>query len=147
MDSTRTRRIARLAAARSRELDVARGELARARRATGEAEAIEAAASRAWRQRAEALASTSFTSIDDLMISRAHLEGLRLRETTAAAALASAREAENTRREACIRAEREVRKVEIWREKIEEAERAITVRRERVTADEIAARTFAKGES
>lgn len=144
MDSSRKRRIGRLVAARSRVLDAARGELGRAQRATSEAAAAELAAERAWADRAEALATASFPDVDAILDSRAHLDGLRLGAKAATKATERARDEEVLRREACIAAEREVKKVEIWRDRIEEADRARVARQERVTADEIAARTFAK---
>jgi flagellar export protein FliJ len=144
MDSSRKRRIVRLVTARSRVLDAARGELGRAQRAVSEAAEAERAAEQAWSDRAEAVAAATFASIDAITDSRAHLDGLRRRARAATTATARARIEEQARREACIAAEREVKKVEIWRDKIEQAERAIEARRERVTADEIAARTFAK---
>jgi flagellar biosynthesis chaperone FliJ len=144
MDSSRKRRIVRLVTARSRLLDAARGELGRAQRALSEAADAERAAQRAWTERAEAVAAEAFVSVDAIADSRAHLEGLRRRAEVAAAATERARTEEQTRRDACIAAEREVKKVEIWRDKIQEAERAIAARQERVTADEIAARTFAR---
>ena len=144
MDSSRKRRIGRLVAARSRVLDAARGELGRAQRATSEAAAAELAAERAWADRAEALATASFPDVDAILDSRAHLDGLRLGAEAATKTSERARDEEVLRREACIAAEREVKKVEIWRDRIEEADRARVARQERVTADEIAARTFAK---
>ena len=144
MDSSRKQRIARLLAARSRGLDAARGELGVAQRAAREAAATELAAQRAWSDRAEALATASFPDVDAIVDSRAHLDGLRLRAEAASKATEQARAEELLRRDACIAAEREVKKVEIWRDRIEEADRARVARQERVTADEIAARTFAK---
>ena len=144
MDSSRKRRIARLVAARTRVLDAARGELGRAQRATSEAAAAELAAQRAWGDRADALATASFADVDAIMDSRAHLDGLRRGAEAATSVTERAREEERARRDACIGAEREVKKVEIWRDRIEEADRARVARQERITADEIAARTFAK---
>jgi hypothetical protein len=145
VDSSRKRRIVRLVAARARLLDVARGELARALRSTAEAAEASRAAQRAWSDQAEAVAAASFANVDEIADSRAHLDALRRRAELATEAMDRARAHEHARRAACIAAEREVKKVEIWRDKIEEAERAIAARQERVAADEIAARTFARG--
>ena len=56
--------------------------------------------------------------------------------------LALAARAETAAREALIAAERDLKKIEAWRDGILEAERAAQARMERIAADELAARMF-----
>jgi flagellar export protein FliJ len=144
MDRARTKRVERLVELRTAAADVARAQLAEAKRAADAARAARVEAERAWAARAEAIATERYDAIDELVTARDHLASLRRRAEAIARASDAADAAEAARREECLSAERELSKVERWRESLLAAERAEEARRERRETDEIAARTFAR---
>jgi hypothetical protein len=91
------------------------------------------------------LAAERLPTADALADARAHLDGLRRRANTAGMAVLDAQRAEQAARVACIMADRELKKVEAWRDRLVEAERAEADRRERILTDEAAARIYMRG--
>lgn len=139
-EDTRRRRIERILRVRARQLDVARAALASAARAAAEASAARSAAEGLWSQAAVTITSSPPRSVDALIDARAHLSTLRRRADLAAEALAKAASGERDARAACLRAEREHKKMTRWLEMVAEGEQAQAVRQERRAADEHAAR-------
>lgn len=144
MSATRRARIERLLAVRTRELDVARAALGAASRERVRATAAEEQAERAWEDRARSLVAVSSLTMDALVQAHAHLGGLRRRADLEAAALLDARRREAVALQTCVQADRQVKKMEIWSDRLAEIERAEANRRERLVTDEVAARTFAR---
>jgi flagellar export protein FliJ len=140
----RRERVERLLGLRERALEAARVELAAAARAASEAAEVAALSERAYGDEAARCAAGAFATVDALIEAHAHVAALRSRADADAARVEKLREAEAEAREACVRAERERRKLEIWREKLVEVERAAENRKERVATDEVAARTFVR---
>lgn len=129
---------------RERALESARMELAEAARAANRASDAAEEAERAWSSEAASCAGASFATIDALVEAHALVEARRSRADAAASAAKAARAAQEAAREACLRAERERRKLEIWRDKLLDLERAAEGKRERIATDEVAARTFVR---
>jgi hypothetical protein len=145
MGSARRARVERLVAVRAQKVDVARTALGGAQRARILATEAQDAAEAAWLDRVRALASARLPTVDALVEGRAHLDGLRRRANAAAVAVLDARRAEQAALVACLMADRELKKVETWRDRLAEAERAEADRRERLLTDEAAARIFVRG--
>jgi flagellar biosynthesis chaperone FliJ len=143
--NSRSQRVDRLLALRERALEATRLALGAATTAAAAAARAQDAAQVAWAQRAEAFAAAAFATVDLLEEAHAHVGSLRRRADLAGEALAAARASEDECRAACARAERERRKLELWRERLAEIDRAAERRLERMTTDEAAARTFARG--
>ena len=144
MSSTRRARIERLLAVRTRALDVARAALGSACRERVKATVARDLAERAWEERAQLLMTVSSLTMDALALAHAHLGGLRRRADHEAATLLDAQRREGVALQACMEANREVKKMEIWKDRLAELERAEENRRERIITDEVAARTFAR---
>ena len=142
MSELKLRRIQRLIDARSKTLDHARGALSEAQRSTARARAQRDEALRTWSEQADAMAKLTHPTVGALSESRAYLESLRCRLDLATAALTRAENEERARRDACIAAEREVKKMELWRNRVLEGDRLLAARGERAANDELGARTF-----
>ncbi len=144
MDRARLKRVERLVEMRRASADSARAAFAEAQRGAERARAALEAALAEWSTRAAEIATTRYHGIDELVVARNHLESVRLGIEVLGRAAAAADAAERARREECLCAERELSKLERWRESLHEQERAEEARRERLQTDEIAARTFAR---
>jgi flagellar export protein FliJ len=142
--SSRQQRIGRLVDQRERGVDAARTALGSAVRAVRAAEAVRDDAEAAWCNRANELAREGSPTVGSLVDARAHLETLRRRAEAAAAKLAIARRGADAAREACVRADRELKKMEVWQDHLVEAERVELERKERLRTDEAAARSFVR---
>lgn len=140
----RRERVERLLALRERAVESARAVLGAALRATAQAAEAQAAAERAWSTRAAAVAVARFPDVDALMEAHAHLAALRLRADLAAREHTAARAKEELARASCMRAERERKKLEIWRDRLLSLEAQAERRSERLATDEVAARTFVR---
>jgi hypothetical protein len=144
MNSSRRSRIDRLVAVRARQLESAQTTLAAAHRAARSAEEARDAAEHAWLDRAVTLERAPAPTMDALVEARAHLDGLRRRADLAGIAALRARGVLASARNACLDADRELKKLQIWRDQLVEVERADEARRERLVTDEVAARVFAR---
>jgi flagellar export protein FliJ len=142
MSELKLRRIQRLIDARSKALDHARAALSDAQRTTASARAQREEAESTWSQQADAVATLTHPTVGALSESRAYLESLRRRLDLAAQALTRAENEERARREACIAAEREVKKMELWKARVIEGDNLLAARSERSANDELAARTY-----
>jgi flagellar biosynthesis chaperone FliJ len=80
------------------------------------------------------------SSAADLVLQAAHLRTLRLRADAAAKRLEKARSDERAAAELLLEAARDRRKLELWQERLQEAEREQASRLERGAADDLAAR-------
>jgi flagellar biosynthesis chaperone FliJ len=140
----RRERVERLLTLRERAVESARAVLGAALRVTAQAAEAQAAAENAWSTRAAAAATTRFPDVDALMESHAHLDALRRRADLAATELTAARDKEEVARAGCMRAERERKKLELWRDRLLSLEAQAERRSERLATDEVAARTFVR---
>ena len=128
--------------AKTRVLDEKRAAFAAAQRSANTARTAQHLADAAWEQRAVALANGCYETVAEHLEARSHLESLKRAANCAAERAALAARAETAAREALIAAERDLKKIEAWRDGILEAERAAQARMERIAADELAARMF-----
>jgi len=144
MNSSRRSRIERLVAVRARQLESARTALGAAHRAALRAEEAREASERTWLDRALALERSPAPTMDALVEARAHLDGLRRQADHAGLVALRARSALSVARNACLDADRQLKKLEIWRDQLVETERVDEARRDRLLTDEVAARTFAR---
>lgn len=142
--ASRRDRVERLLGLRERALETARVALASATRSAREASMAAAEAESAWSALATICAGAPFGTIDALVDAHAHVAALRRRADAARARAVAACAAEDTARAGCVRAERERRKLEIWRDRLDEIARAAESRKERLATDEMAARTFVR---
>ena len=142
MSELRLRRIQRLIDARQKAVDIARAALSDGQRATATARGEREEAYRTWSVGSDAAAKLTHPTVGALSEARSFLETLRRRVDVADKVLAQAEAEEHKRREACIAAEREVKKMELWRERVAEGERLLAARIERTATDELAARTY-----
>lgn len=138
----RVRRTKPLLHAKSRIVDEKRAALAAALRTANAARSEQMAAEDAWEKRVTALATGQYETIAEHLEARAHLESLKRAALAAAEKATLAIRAEHVARESLIVAEREMKKIEAWRDGIEEAERAAEARVERLASDELSARIF-----
>lgn len=138
--ASRVKRVEQLLALRERALEGARAALATAQRATAAAITAHTAAEQAWSGRSEQIAGARFTSVVELSDAHAHLRTMRMAADEAAGHVQIARAREDDARAECVRAERERRKLEVWRDKLAALERQAEARRERLATDELAAR-------
>ncbi len=95
-------------------------------------------AEEAWRLHAES--GRPIQAAGELADSRAYIQSLRQYADQAAILVSNADKEEKQSREVLTLAKREVRKLEIWRDELEKIDRADTTHRERVAADQVAAR-------
>jgi hypothetical protein len=138
--NARLKRASRLEGLADRALTAARGRVADARRALVAATEAAETAEATWILATQAFA-TRVESAADLVEQAAHVRTLRLRADAAAKRLAEAAAEEKHRAELVLEAERDRRKLELWRERLTETEREQGARAERLAADELAART------
>ncbi len=131
-----------LLTAKTRVLDEKRADFAAAQRNANTARTAQHFADAAWEQRAVALANSHYETVAEHLEARSHLESLKRAANCAAERAALAARAETAAREALIAAERDLKKIEAWRDGILETERAAQARMERIAADELAARMF-----
>ncbi len=138
----RVRRTKPVLSAKTRVLDEKRAAFAAAQRAANAARSAQLLADVAWEQRAAAVATGAYETVAEHLEARAHVEGLKRAALCAAERSVVAGRAESAARDALLVAERELKKIEAWRDGIIEAERATQARVERIAADELAARMF-----
>ncbi len=131
--------------AKTRVLDERRAAFAAAHRAANQARNVQLQADGAWEQRALEIARTRYETIADHLEARAHLDALKRAAAHAAERTAAASREEANARAALLAAERDLKKVEAWRDGIVEAEKATAARIERLGADELAARIHQAG--
>lgn len=140
--SDRIKRTKPVLHAKSRLVDEKRAALAAALRAANAARVEQLNAEDAWEKRVNALATGQYETIAEHLEARAHLESLKRAALAAADRAALAIRTEQAARESLIVAERDLKKIEAWRDGIAEAERAAEARVERLASDELAARMF-----
>jgi hypothetical protein len=140
--SDRVLRTKPLLTVKTRVLDEKRAALAAALRNANTARTAQHLAEAAWEERVAALATGHYETIAEHLEARTHLESLKRAATCAAERATLATRAEAAARESLIVAERELKKIEAWRDGILETERAAQERSERIGADELAARMF-----
>lgn len=138
--SERVKRAAPLVAVRARVVDEKRTAFATAARAARSARETAVRAEAAWEQQVAHVGASTHATVSEHAEARAHLESLRRVAMREAQLAAAAERDEHTAREALLVAERELKKIEIWRDGLIEEERAIAERIERLAADELAAR-------
>lgn len=139
MSAERVRRAERVVELRRRAVDAAQATAADAARRVIEAEGAARAAEDLWTREGAAPADASRSSAE-LAEASAWLRALRVRADRAAAAAGEARAAAARSREALTEARAELRRIELWRDGLVAAARAAQDRKERVAADEVAAR-------
>lgn len=140
MSQRRLARIARLVTIRERERDVAQAMLAEARRATEQAQRAVEEAIRRWEEEAARLDSEPDRPVSEFALGRMHLRSLQHEIERARAHLRSAMEHEAKALETTTAAQRELRKMEVWRENETERVRLEEQRRDQNLTDEFAAR-------
>jgi hypothetical protein len=91
---------------------------------------------------AQTEAEAKHKTMDDLTLGRARLEALRKLADAARARALEARKIEELRNGELSHAERELKKIEMWRDKTDEVDRAEAARLERLQTDAFAARAF-----
>ncbi len=136
----RLRRTRPVLNAKTRVLDERRAAFAAAHRTANAARNVQLAAESAWEQRALEIGRARYDTIADHLEARAHLEALKRAAVHAAERTAAASRDEANARAQLLSAERDLKKIEAWRDGIAEAERATAARAERLGADELAAR-------
>ena len=137
--SARLRRVERLVGLGLDALNAARATAAAATRALVEARTAARREEQRWSDAAGGFA-TGVTRVSDLDQQAAHLRTLRLRADAAARAVDRAVGEETKCNAAVVKAAMEHRKLELWRDRISLAEQEEENRRERIAADELAAR-------
>lgn len=136
----RLRRTRPVLHAKTRILDERRAAFAAAHRAANAARNAQLVADAAWEQRALEIGRARFDTVAEHLEARAHLDALKRAAQHAADRTAAASRDEATARAALLAAERDLKKVEAWRDGIAETERASAARAERIGNDELAAR-------
>jgi flagellar export protein FliJ len=134
------KRIGRLVDVRERERDGAQAELAAAKRATESALAAVQRAEESWNGEASKAAGAAPMAVHEFALQRMHLLTLRRAIDLARADHERAQTHEQAMLEAATAAQRELRKMEIWREAETERQRVERERVDQITTDEIAAR-------
>lgn len=129
-----------LLAVRERALDEKRGAFAAAVSAAATSRAAAANAQKVWEMRAIRVGAMGHATVAEHAEARAHVESLRKAAVRAAEVAAEAAKGERAAREAMIAAERELKKIETWRDGMLEDQRAEGARMERRATDELAAR-------
>lgn len=138
----RIKRTAPLLQVRSRALDERRAELARATRVANEAREAQKMSHEAWERHALLAARTAHGTVWEHADARAHVDDLWRGALRAADLAALAEEKERAALAAVLHAERELKKIEVWREGLVDMERLAAARRERIAADEHTARMY-----
>jgi hypothetical protein len=137
--SARMRRVERLVELAQDALNAARAAVVTATRAVGEARAAAQREEQRWSDAAGGFAK-GVTRASELDQQAAHLRTLRLRSDAAVRVVDRAVAEESKRNAAVVKAAMDHRKLELWRDRISLGEREEEDRRERVAADELAAR-------
>lgn len=140
MSGDRARRAERVMELRKRAVELAQTACAKAMQAAIEAEAAAKSAESEW-VRASAEAPLDASSITDLAELSAWIRSLRTRADRAALRAAELHREVERAQAALTSARAEHRRIELWRDGLIAAERAVASRKERVAADEVAART------
>lgn len=138
--SARLKRASRLVGLAEKALTSARARASEARRAAAEATSASEREEAAWVMATQGFARRVETAAD-LVEQSAHVRTLRLRADAAAKLMAATAAEEKRCAELVLEAERDRRKLELWQERITEADRDQSARGERRAADELAART------
>lgn len=138
--SDRVKRTAPLLAVRERALDERRGAFAAAVGAAARSRAAAASAHEMWEARAIRVGAMGHATVAEHAEARMHVESLRKGALRAAEIAVEAAKAERVAREAMIAAERELKKIETWRDGMLEDQRVEGARAERRATDELAAR-------
>lgn len=139
MSAERVRRAERVVELRRRVVDEAQAAAAGAARRVIEAAAAARAAEDLW-SREGAAPSAARLSSAELAEASAWLRALQVRAARAAAQVTAARAAAQVSHEALTGARAELRRIELWRDGLVAADRAAQDRKDRVAADEVAAR-------
>jgi Flagellar FliJ protein len=140
--SARLRRVERLVVVGQDAVTAARTSAAAAARATAQAREAVAAGERAWSDAALRFGS-NVTRAGDLDEQSAHLRALRMRADESGKLLDQAIADERRRSEAVVQAATDLRKLEMLRDRIMQAQREEDNRAERRSSDELAARGVA----
>ncbi len=139
MSGDRARRAERVVELRKKAVELAQTACARAILASVEAEALAKAAEDEWGR--ASVATTEASSTSDLAEQSAWIRSLRVRADRAAWRSFEVRREVERAQSALASARAEHRRIELWRDGLVAAERATLARKERVAADEVAART------
>jgi hypothetical protein len=139
--SARLRRASRLLDLVQERIDVARARLADARRALEEARAEVDRCEAAWAIAAQ-VGCASITRVVDLEQQSAHLRTLRLRVDVAKRRTGEIQAGELRCQQALAETSKEHRKLELWLERLQLAERERMQRASALADDEVAARTL-----
>jgi dTMP kinase len=145
MSTAKRKQIDTLLDVRGRAAEQARAAVAKAKREADLATRTHEEAERTWMSTALKEAEAKHRTMDDLMLGRARLEGLRKLADVARARALEARKIEEMKNGEASHAERELRKIELWRDKADEAIRIEEARLERIQTDAFAARAFDRG--
>ena len=140
MSGERVRRAERIVDLRKRAVELAQSVCAKATMAAQEAEQCAREAELAWSSAGESPDGRCASSTD-LAESSAWLRTLRLRADRAAARSREARKEVEVAHASLVAARSELRRIELWRDGLASAERAVADRKERIASDEVAART------
>lgn len=138
--SARVQRIERIVELRSRAVDLAAADLARARIAADEAGARVVELAKAYADAADAADGQRAGTIAEFGERRAFVESARERLERAREEVRKAEAITEEKQRVLSDAKKELRKIELWRDGMLERERAEEGRKERVGADELAAR-------
>jgi flagellar export protein FliJ len=130
----------RIVELRTRGVDLAAGELARARLAADAAGARVVELARAHAEAADEAAQQRAGTIAEFGERRAFVESLRGRLERARDEVRKAEAVLEERQRAVAEAKRELRKIEIWRDGLLQTERDDDARKDRAATDELAAR-------
>jgi hypothetical protein len=144
--TARVRRAARLVEMADKAEQSARARAGAAAGALREARDDAQREERAWTDGARDFA-TGIKRVTELQEQAAYLETLRRRADAAARRVERAIESERTCAAEVVRAATERRKLELWRDRIVEANRVEETRLERIASDDMAARIAGRGEA
>jgi flagellar export protein FliJ len=138
--SARTKRMERIVELRARAVDLAAGELARARLAAEAAAARMTELARAHGEAADEAARLRSGTIAEFSDRRAFVDSLREGLERARVEVRKADAVLEEKQRGVAEAKRELRKIEIWRDGLLQGERDDDARKERAATDELAAR-------
>lgn len=146
MSADRLRRADRLVELRKRAVDLAQAADAEATRAVSEAEELARMAEARWSNAAAEPPHARLSSAE-FAAESAWIHGLRERADRAEVRATEARKEAAQKRAELVEAKGELRKIELWREGLAAKARAVTERKERLAADEVAARAARRTET
>ncbi len=138
-NTQRLSRIQRLVTIRERHRDTAQQQLADAARQAEAARLRHRAAAQQWLDQAEFVAGSQGSSISEFAEQRMHLNALRRRQMLAEQAREQKQEQEDECREEAVESHRELRKMELWSDSVEDEIRVETTRQDQKNTDELAA--------